>query len=265
MTQRFLSRALLLTLSLSVSAVACSDDGGGDAPEDTPNDEDKDKVEGDLGKGDGHDVIAIGDSWMSLTGTSGIQFALKAASGQPYRAYGVAGTCLLPGHCLLSQAVIPDQYAAAKQENADIKTVVMTGGGNDILQDFSVSASCSDPNIDTMPACKTRIDEVAARLQALWAEMAADGVRDVVVVGYSRKAKTFLGGAPLSKSVEYSGMKIQPICDSVPKPLRCHTMDSDMVVPDLALRSDNIHPDDPSYTKLGQVVYKLMEEKGMRR
>jgi hypothetical protein len=217
---------------------------------------------GDLGKGDGHDVIAIGDSWMSLTGMSGIQFSLKAASMQNYRAYGIAGTCLMAGHCALGGELIPAQYERAKAENPEIKTVVMTGGGNDILQDFSVLPSCNDANIDTMPACKARIDEIAVRLKDLWAEMATDGVRDVVVVGYSRKAM-LLG--PLSKSVVYSGEKIQPICAAVPPPLRCHTVDSDMLVPDITLRSDNIHPDDPSYEKLGKGIFALMESEGMRR
>jgi hypothetical protein len=260
MTQRFLPTALLLSLSLS--AVACSEDGSGDGPEDTGKEEDKDNAATDLGKGDGSDVVAIGDSWMSLTGMSGIQFSLNAASGQSYRTYGIAGTCMMPGHCLLGGQIIPDQYAKAKAENPDIKTVVMTGGGNDILQDFSVLPSCNDNSFDTNPACKARIDEITTRLKELWAEMASDGVRDVVVVGYSRKAN-LLG--PLSKSVVYSGETIQPICDAVPAPLRCHAIDSDMVVPDLALRGDNIHPDDPSYVKLGAAVFKLMEDKGMRR
>jgi hypothetical protein len=229
-----------------------------------PEDTSEQPATGDLGKGDGSDVIAIGDSWMNLMATSGIQFSLKTASGQNYRSYGVPGTCLMAGHCLLPGDLIPSQYTAAKAENPNIKTVVMTGGGNDILQDLNLGllGGCSDANIDVTPGCKARIDEISGRLKELWAEMAMDGVRDVVVVGYSRKA--MLGG-PLIRSVVYSGEKIQPICDSVPSPLRCHTMDSDMVVPDIALRSDNIHPDDPSYEKLGKAVFALMEEKGMRR
>src|SRR5688572_3429014 len=262
-------RASILALSLTI--IACGDDGDTDTEGDTPDGGTADGstqdpvTTGDLGKGDGSDVIAIGDSWMNLSGESGIQQSLKVASGQNYRTYGIPGTCLLPGHCLLGGTLIPDQYAQAKAANPDIKTVVMTGGGNDILQDFSVSASCGDENFDTQPACKARVDEIAARLEALWDEMAADGVRDVIIVGYTRKAKLFLSGAPLTKVSEYTATKVPPLCAAVAAPLRCHALDADMVVPDLALRSDNIHPDDPSYVKLGAAVYELMEEEGMRR
>lgn len=260
-----LPRTSLLALSLVVAA--CSDDGGGDGPDEgeKPDDMSQEPATGDLGKGDGHDVIAIGDSWMKLTDTAGIQQSLNAASGQTYRTYGIPGTCILPNHCLLGGTLIPDQYTQAKAENADIKTVVMTAGGNDILQDFSVSASCGDENFDTQPACKNRVDEIAVRLQELWAEMSKDGVRDVIIVGYTRKAKLFLSGAALTKVSAYTASKIPPLCEAVPAPLRCHAIDSDLEVPDLALRSDNIHPDDASYVKLGQAVFELMEEKGMRR
>jgi hypothetical protein len=64
----------------------------------------------DLGKGDGSDVIAIGDSWMSLSAGAGIQDSLLKASGQKYRVYGVPGTQLLNGQ-------IPGQFTRAKTAN----------------------------------------------------------------------------------------------------------------------------------------------------
>src|SRR5207248_1465446 len=79
----------------------------------------------DLGKGDGSDVITIGDSWMNLIFT-GIEPSLDSVSGQHYRHYAVPGTLVL-------NEQIPGQYESAKQANPAIKTVVMTGGGNDIL------------------------------------------------------------------------------------------------------------------------------------
>lgn len=258
-------------LGLTLAFAACSDDGtgAGDADNNSegmkPNDMSQNPATtGDLGKGDGQDVVAIGDSWMNLSGMSGIQWSLNAASGQTYRTYGIPGTCLLPNHCFIP-GLIPEQYAKAKAENPDIKTVVMTAGGNDILQDFNVSPTCADENFDTMLACKTRIDEIATRLTELWDEMAQDGVRDVIIVGYTRKAKLLFGGGNLTKTAEYSATKIPPLCQAVPAPLRCHVLDADIAVPDLGLRSDNIHPDDPSYEKLGQAVFALMEDQGMRR
>src|SRR5207342_408824 len=81
----------------------------------------------DRGRGDGKDVITIGDSWMSYEATQGIQQSLTKVSGHSYRSYGVGGAQLLNGE-------IPRQYAVARRANPEIKTVIMTGGGNDLLR-----------------------------------------------------------------------------------------------------------------------------------
>lgn len=208
----------------------------------------------DLGQGDGKDVITIGDSWMSYSATEGIQNSLEKASMRDYRNFGVSGKKLL-------DEVIPNQYKTAKMQDPDIKTVIMTGGGNDILQDVGVLLTCNDGAIDMDPTCKARIDQVAARLVTFWAEMAADGVQDVVVIGYSRKADLF---GSLKKSVDYSSVKIDPLCAAAPAPLRCHSFDSDKAVPNLALR-DDIHPDSAGYDAIGAALWELMKAKGMRR
>ena len=262
MSLRLLPRSLML--SVCRAAAACADDGGGDETDDgtggeMPGDgmsQGANPVEGDLGKGDGSDVITIGDSWMNL-GNIGIQQSLKTVSGQPYRTYGVPGTRLL-------NEVIPNQYEMAKGENADIKTVIMTGGGNDVLQDIALLfGSCGDNQFDTTPGCKARIDEVAARLETLWAEMAKDGVRDVIIVGYSNKTSPV--GVVTGKSIAYSSMKIDPVCRMVPAPLRCTAIETDKDVPDLKIGGDGIHPDAPSYDLLAAQVWKVMQDKGMRR
>ena len=241
--------ACLATLGLNV--LGCADDGGdakeGEESMDSP-------ATTDPGMGDGKDVITIGDSWMNLGG-EGIQQSLEKASGRDYRNYGVGGTRLLNGQ-------IPMQYEMAKAENPDIKTVIMTAGGNDILQDISVHFQCIDSAFDTSDVCKKRIDEVAARLVTLWAQMAEDGVKDVIIIGYTKKAG-LLG--PLSKSAEYSNMKIPPLCDAVPAPLNCHAFDSDLLVPSIALRIDGIHPDAASYDALGAALWKYMGEEKVRR
>ena len=80
----------------------------------------------DLGKGDGTDVVTIGDSYMQL-GNEGIEPSLDKAAENKFRHYARMGTQLTNGQ-------IPMQYDRAKMENAKISTVLMTGGGNDFLQ-----------------------------------------------------------------------------------------------------------------------------------
>src|SRR6185295_4688792 len=110
-------------------------------------------------------------------------------------------------------------------------------------------------------ACKKRNDEVAAKLKSMWAEMAQDGVLDVVIVAYTNKA---LGGQ-YKMTQAYSTQILAPICNGVPAPLRCSSLDTDMAVPDLTLRDDGIHPDDASYDKIGAAVWAHMQKLGMRR
>jgi lysophospholipase L1-like esterase len=202
--------------------------GGSDAP--APMHE-------DLGMGDGKDVITIGDSWMNLI-LSGIEQSLEKISGRDYRNYSVPGTLVL-------NEQIPGQYESAKQENPTIKTVVMTGGGNDIL-----SSSCADE------ACNPIVDDVAKRLSELYKEMANDGVQDVVVIGY-----TYPDDQTRHASLDHSRMLSATQCTTDASP-RCHYIDSTML--DITLR-DGIHPDDAGYDLIGKTVWELMQKEGMRR
>ena len=192
----------------------------------------------DLGKGDGKDVIAIGDSWMLLSLT-GIQLSLVRLSGQPYRTYGVPGTQLLNGQ-------IPSQYTSAKRENPDIKTVVMTGGGNDLLLTGSTSGS----------AATTQIDKVADGLIELWNQMGKDGVKDIVYIEYSR-------GGTNEMNVNTGTAKIRPLCEGLTS-TRCHWVDSDLYIMK-QLMADGIHPTGDGCNKIAKAVIELMEKEGMRR
>jgi hypothetical protein len=201
--------------------------GGGGEP--TPRE--------DLGEGDGQDVITIGDSWMNLILT-GIEQSLATASGRTYRNFAVPGTLML-------NEQIPGQYESAKAADADIKTVVMTGGGNDILGSPCVDAEC-----------EPIVDDVVVRLTELQQEMAADGVEDVIIIGY-----TYPANMDKHASLEYSIMISNMTCLPTAMP-RCHFIDSTML--DITL-ADGIHPNAAGYDLLGETVWALMQAEGMRR
>jgi len=198
----------------------------------------------DLGEGDGSDVITIGDSWMNL-GSTGIQQSLLKASDQRYRVYGRGGTRLL-------NDVIPNQYATAKGADADIKTVVMTGGGNDIIQVAGLRDDCAAMGMQ----CAMVTKQIRDRLTTLWDLMAADGVQDVVYVQYSN---------PEGQNVDFAdGMdSVKTRCAAVKAPMRCHTLETlDIVMGDIP---DGIHPSAVAFDRLGVAVYDLMTKQGMRR
>ncbi|HKP55102.1 MAG TPA: SGNH/GDSL hydrolase family protein [Polyangiales bacterium] len=197
----------------------------------------------DLGKGDGSDVITIGDSWMSYAvNGGGIEAGLRTASMQRYRNYAVAGTMLL-------DEVIPRQYASAKRANPDIKTVVMTGGGNDLLLTGMSGGPCTS-------GCMMTIARIAKRLGELWAEMEKDGVKDVVYIEYSR-------GGSNKGGVDEGVAKVKPVCDAMQGALRCHFVDSDPVI--MMQLLDGVHPTPDGCQKLGKAAFDLMVKEGMRR
>ena len=253
---------LVLGACLGLTACASDDDGSGSTndPVETGRESDAGAGEGgsattagDQGKGDGSDVIMIGDSWMSLFDPmSGIQGGVLKASGQPYRAYAIGGTTLLGGGALSFLTPIPTQYDNAIQADSDVKTVIMTGGGNDILQS-GLQADC-DMNGD---ACGAQVVKILDRLSELWADMAADGVQDVVYILYA---------TPAGKSVDFElpdGDGAVKRCAAVPAPLRCHILPTlDIVMGDIP---DGIHPSQPASDRIGEAVFALMTSEGMRR
>lgn len=205
----------------------------------------------DLGMGTGADVITMGDAWMSFVNMVGIQYSLENASGQDYRNYAVPGVKVL-------DETIPNQYVRARAAGADIKTVVMTGGGDDTLQDATLAAGCNDSAFGA--ACKTRQDQIVARLERLWAQMATDGVRDIVMVPYARQS---MGGKYMSM-LTYLRQKLQVSCAAVSAPARCQLYDTDSV-PNFTERTDALHPTDETYDAIGAGVWQLMQSQGIRR
>jgi len=192
----------------------------------------------DLGKGDGSDVITIGDSWMNL-GLTGIEQALDKA-GTKYRHYAVAGT-------LLENGQIPGQYTQAKGVNPKISTVIMTGGGNDIM----FSGGCN-----TADACLTSVKAIMAALNTLWTQMASDGVKDVIYIQYSDDA----GTGP--KDTRPKSVDPPAICTT--GKIFCHYLaTTDIVMKQLM--ADGIHPTADACDRIAAALLKMEADRKMRR
>jgi hypothetical protein len=194
----------------------------------------------DHGEGDGSDVVTIGDSWMSyLLSGGGIEGALSRA-GKDYPGYGVAGTTLLSGQ-------IPGQYTRAKGANPTIATVIMTGGGNDIM----FSGGCATPE-----ACKMSVQALSDGLNELWTTMSNDGVKDVVYIRYAKGA-----GTTNSDNLPTEPPTPPQIC--ITGPIRCTSVDTtDMVMGSLL---DGIHPTSAANDRIAAGVLEIMAMKGIRR
>jgi hypothetical protein len=219
-------------------------DGGGEPfdPAETPDDAGVPRE--DLGVGNGSDVVTIGDSWMdyALSG-GGIEAALRK-EGKRYRNYSVSGTTLGSG-------AISGQFDRAKRANADIKTVVMTGGGNDIM----FSGACNS-NADR---CADAGAMIVKLLNDLWTKLADAGVKDVVYIQYASSA----GTARMRPDGGASGMgAVVAVCTS--GKIRCHSIPTSDLVASRDLL-DGIHPNSGANTRIAKRVLETMEKRGVRR
>jgi hypothetical protein len=193
----------------------------------------------DLGQGDGSDVVTIGDSWMNIaTNGGGIEGGLDRLM-KKYRHYAVAGT-LLNGQ-------IPGQYAQAKAVNPKISTVIMTGGGNDIM----FTNACA-----TKAGCAMAVQTLVDELNTLWTQMAMDGVKDVVYISYSKNA----GTAPADTRPDT--MSTPPIC--LTGKITCHGVNTDDLVK-MGDTIDGIHPTLAGCDRIAKAVMDELTKSGARR
>jgi lysophospholipase L1-like esterase len=234
----FLSTKLLLKLSASVlvlaSMVAC---GGNPYVDDADRD----------------DVITIGDSIFDLSGD--IQTYLEQEAGQTFRNYTQSGAMLSGG--ILATA-IDQQYADANGANGDISTVVMNGGGNDIL----IPAILLDPygcrthwwrwNISR--SCKNLVNNSYVTAVNLMNDMAADGVDDIVFLGYYTLPRS---NANLEKAVNYGDKRLGDACANTVA--NCSFIDPRGTVPAEHVLGDNIHPTSEGSRTLANQIWPLLE------
>ncbi|MET0341629.1 MAG: SGNH/GDSL hydrolase family protein [Polyangiales bacterium] len=199
----------------------------------------------DLGVGNGSDVIMMGDSWMSgalcfsAGCQAGINEAITSVGKKKYRNYAISAT-------QLSTGAIPRQFTQAVRANKDIKTVIMTGGGNDVLIGGASGES----------AGKLIMNE----LNKLWTTMSEAGVKDIVYIQYSSSA----GGAASrgTRVDDNAPPPAIPICQT--GPVICHSVPTSDIISrsDLA---DGIHPGRAGNRRIAERVLKILEERKIRR
>ncbi len=202
---------------------------------------------------DRNEIITVGDSIFDLSGK--IQQFLEERAGQTFRDYTLSGAELSGGFVARS---VTQQYQDARQDDPNIETIVMDGGGNDIL----IPALVFDPygcrthwwrwNISS--ACRNLINDVYVDLVDLLNTMAADDVQHVIYLGYYYPKGL---QANLARAVDYGDARLADACRNTwvnctfvdPRP---HISRSDIII-------DGIHPATSGSRKLADLIWRHLQ------
>jgi len=214
----------------------------------------------------GSQVILMGDSyinWLSHT----FPADLNTVSGQTFRNYAIGGYSMGSG----GLGLIPTEWPTAVNADADIKVIVLDGGGNDVLipdtLQFPQGGNCkNDLNSPNISDCQKIVQKAIDTAVSLMDDVAAAGVTDVIYFFYPHVPEgTAVGGLHPNAILDYALPRVKAACDSAESVsggrLRCHFLDLIPVFnghPDWFVVGD-IHPNTLGSMGMAQAVWQKMQ------
>lgn len=203
---------------------------------------------------DRNDIITLGDSIFDLNGE--IQANLESWAGQTFRNYTQSGAELSGGSFATP---VDSQYATAKSTDANINTIVMNGGGNDIL----IPAMLFDPNRCKTrwyrpylsSKCKSLIEDIYVTDVNLLNQMDVDGVSNIVYLGYYELPR---GNTNLNAAVNYGDAYLGYACDTATT-ANCTFIDPRGHVPAADVEGDDIHPTPNGSLTLANLIWPVLQ------
>jgi len=206
-------------------------------------------------------IIIIGDSIFAFPLITRIDKHLKDNYGLKTFRYAENGAVMnqsnkghikslpLPVQLIIDnkKIAIPNQYRnfATKQHAGKIDTVIMNGGGNDILANEAICR---------YQECTHIMAPVEEEVSALLEEMADDGVKNAIFVGYyplkgSKQA--------LSKAVAEGNRRLKKRCDDAT--LNCIWVDTAGTVTGNQIGADEIHPTSTGSRNIAKLIYQAYQ------
>jgi hypothetical protein len=210
-------------------------------------------------------LIVIGDSyinWISHTFPDDI----VKESGQKWRMEAIGGTSMGSGGI----GPIPDQFYSSIEADPDAHTILMDGGGNDILvPDASLDFfhECQEPGSSKKENCQKIVSLALAAADKLTLDAAAKGIRDVIYFFYPHvPANTILSGSQPNEILDYALPMVRDFCDGreakTSGKLRCHFID---LVPVFEGHTDwfneDIHPNSNGSQAMAKFIWQFMKDR----
>lgn len=212
-------------------------------------------------------VIVIGDSYINWS-THTMPQDFVAVTGQTWRMYAIGGASMASGGVA---GFIPDQFETAVRADPNITTVVMDGGGNDILIPngfFLGGGDCKNLETSpTLPVCQMIVQLAVDRANALMDRGVDVGVKDVIYFFYPHVPEgTIIGGAKPNAILDYAYPLVRGVCDGAEArtagKLRCHFVDT---IPIFEGHTDwfaaaDIHENAMGSMAIAQAIWQTMQD-----
>jgi lysophospholipase L1-like esterase len=213
-------------------------------------------------------VLLIGDSYINWFSHS-FPADLARISGQNWRLEAIGGTSMATGGIgLIGLGFIPDQLDRAMAVDPDAHTIVMDGGGNDILIRDAAYApnSCTTAGSSRDPGCQRVVSLAVEAAKNLMLEAASRGIRDIVYFFYPHvPAFTFLTQDEPNEILDYALPQAKALCEDAEEAtggsLRCRFVDMVPVFeghPEYI--NEDIHPNALGGRVMAEKIWEVMEE-----
>jgi hypothetical protein len=202
-----------------------------------------------------NDVVNLGDSIFALSGK--IQDYLHSWSGQTFRRYALSGSFV---------SHVADQYDDAKADNANINTIFMDAGGNDIL----IPANLFDPyncKVDwwesgLSSSCKNLINDVYVDTVNLLNQMGRDGVDNIIYLGYYHVKNGLFATTGLNPAVDYGDAKLAlAVQNATAAPNYRVFLDPRPNIVNSDIIYDGVHPNDSGSYKCATLIWAKLQPK----
>ncbi|MDB4989716.1 MAG: hypothetical protein JWN04_4894 [Myxococcaceae bacterium] len=210
-------------------------------------------------------LIMIGDSYQNWPSHTFPQDMAKAAS-QTWRLEAVGGYSMGSG----GLGLIPPEFDSSIMSDPDAHTVLLDGGGNDVLlPDLTLDPlhQCQATGSSKLPSCQKIITLALDAATKLVDRMASAGIRDVVYFFYPHvPANTVISGPAPNEILDYALPMVRAFCDgreaATGGKLRCTFVD---MVPVFDGHPDwfntDIHPNSTGSAAMAKKIWQVMTDK----
>jgi lysophospholipase L1-like esterase len=220
------------------------------------------------------DVVLIGDSYVDWI-THTFPADMRAEAGQQWPSYAIGATSMATG----GLGRIPDQIPTAFGDNPNIKAIVMTGGGNDILVADTVmfpdGGMCTSvANAPMIEDCQKIVQAALDEAVRLMDDTADRGVRDIVYFFYPHiPGGGLISGPTPNPILDYALPRAREVCESslerTDGRMRCTFVDmvpafegkTGLFSDAVSEAGDGVHPNSMGSKVMAEEIWTVMKEK----